>query len=666
MSISRLLPMLKRLLLALAAGVLCVCLLLGVLTGQSHAQTPEPTPPPPSLTAVAAPQPASVRVEKAIEPSGQLQPGQEGRIKILLTGDLLQACYGTPGKPIDAVVLIDTSPSAGAPVPGSNLARSQDILRSLWGQMDQPVYADVESPTPRVSRLALMTVDPGVTNVSINVRLPFTNTTSAIESAVSSLPNGADSGFADGINLAAKYLVEQGREDASPVLILLMHDSFFASQNTVQEAAREAASQVQVFVIGNTLNIQENEQLTSALVNVLTASENTSINPTAEDLRRLFVRATGSSENVAARSFRIYDEFIPAGLIDITGIEDGGRIEANRVVWDVPIVETSKSVELNYRFRVRPNVSGPIQTSTGAACLDCNGYLHTYLSSEGRPVNTPVATPELEIGAPEPEVTPDATPTSTPVLGPVPGPSPGTLAQPISESTPLPPWLLGLLLIPLLLILLWLLMRLLRRRSKSTPPAGVQRPTIPLQETVQVRQQQTPTGAEITPGSAPDDAALLQQLYAASAFTGHISTGLRGTGRSQASARVFKSSAELSAPGGLNLEAMGRMFTWQRQGQSDIEVPTSLLQKVLRERLSSRTPMAAMWTQQPADNATLEMRIGTTPDARQITVQPRSTYRTPAAGQKASLQAYWLNLQFINNFEQKSFLIFDAVELERN
>lgn len=117
---------------------------------------------------------------------------------------------------------------------------------------------------------------------------------------------------------------------------------------------------------------------------------------------------------------------------------------------------------------------------------------------------------------------------------------------------------------------------------------------------------------------------------------------------------------------GLDTEAMGRIFVWHRDDRTSIEVPTKLLQMVLRERLSPISPLVAVWTQQPADNATLEMRVARTPDEKQITVRPRSIYHIPSAGQSAPAKAYWLSIQFIDNADQKQILVLDAIELERS
>lgn len=289
-------------------------------------------------------------------------------------------CFGTPARPIDAVVVIDTSPSAGVPQPGSNLHQAQTILRSLWVQMDQPVYATAEDPAPQRSRLAIATIDIGVANATVNLSLPLTNTSSAIEAAIAGLTTGADSSFDTGIETAAQHLAKNVRPEAVPVLVIVFHDSFFALQNEVQAAAQRAlASGARVFVIGNRLNIRPEEQIGPEQAVPLVASpDDVYLDPTAQDLRRLFVSASGSDQTVAARGLLAFAEFAPAGLGAIVDqSDDGERISDSAVRWQIDQVRRDEQVAVQFDFRVNDNAAGQVNIASRVAGLDCNGFPFT-------------------------------------------------------------------------------------------------------------------------------------------------------------------------------------------------------------------------------------------------------------------------------------------------
>lgn len=670
--------------------VFCLSILMFLLVRSASAQTPVP----PSLTPVAGPAPQSVNLVKQITPSGALQAGQEVQVHIRLSGDSLPQCYGTPRQPIDAVVLLDTSPSAGKPIPGSNLFRAKQILHSLWAQMDQPVYAQFDDKAPQRSRLAIVTVDTGVTAPEIAVRLPLTDTTEVISHTIAAIDNGADSEFATGINRSLELLRDTARPAAQKVLILLFHDNFFALQPGVQEAIRQAPADTMVFIIINWLNVPSapnDERLQEADAVKLTSAERVVRDPSADDLRRLFVRAAGSDASVVARGFRVYDEISPAGLVDIIGIENGGRVENGRVVWDVSEVSSSQAVDLNYRFRVRTGVSSPLEVRTGAACLDCNGFLHTYLDQNGQPVTTPVVEETIVVGdAPTATLTPTSTPTPaaggattitrTPgPIGPISTPSFGFDWR----------WLL-LLLIPLIGLLLWWLRRHLerkrkrreedrRRREEEGRRREEERRRIEEErrrreqggngEEVRLPTPPGPTGDDIQEGGAVDDSALMARLRAAPVIAGRVPTGQRGFTRSSVRVQVFNTAKEMREKGGLNLSALGTpgsQFHWNEPGAQPPETTVAVdkLQGIIEERIAPKTPLLAVWTSEAADNATFEVKLQPNPAMKRVDAQVRSLYRSPQAGEPAPEKSYWIELRFLNNSAGNPIVAVPSVEVE--
>lgn len=638
----------------MALLLLLTCLLASPLP--TSAQVLEPTPVPPELTPVAPAQPDSIQMQRQVQLGDSLQPGEEVQFTFLLQGHALAGCFGTPLKPVDAVVLLDTSPSAGVAAPGSNLERAQVILRSLWTQMDQPIFRSADDTQPVLSRLGIVTVDTGVTAPEISVRLPLTHSLSAIQMTIDSLQNGADSSFDVGLQRAADLLAETGRAEATPVLIILLHDSFFATQEAVVGLARQAAESAEVFVIGNTLNIRAEERLSGEVAESLTVPDHVFIDPSAEDLRRLFVLASGSNDSIASRGISVFDEITPTNLIDAPfGIGSNGRVNGSQVVWDISEVISEEHVTLQYRFRVRPDAEGLLSASSGALYLDCNGFVQTGGDLLGRPldgvsfqIGTPVPTtsPSPSISPTPTDVAPDA---DVPLV-------PGDVDISVPEVNPPSPrlffgfpwWVLGLLLLLLLLALAWLFWRWLRR-----PPAIPQSPRAqPSAPTLSTRRyvgpQAASNGEQIEPGRATNNEVLLEQLRSAQVFRGRIVTGQSGAARSRVQVRAFDSPKAMGAIGGLNPESLGSCFLWQRSS-SETEVPTVVLRQVLEERVSATTPLLAVWTEQPTDNEDLQVEVRPNVAARQIDVQVHSIYRASTAGASGLRKSYWLELRFLNN-----------------
>ncbi len=648
------------------AAIVCLLALL-VSVPLAVAQTKGPIFEPPALASAAGPMPQSLRAERQADSSAPLAAGQERAFGITLTGQKLPDCFGAPARPIDAVVLLDTSPSAGRPAPGSNLDRSQQILRSLWIQMNQPVYSGINGPA-RNSRLGLVTVDTGITTADeVNVRLPLTDTTTVIETAIEGLSNGADSGFDKGIKQATELLARQGRPDAVPVLILLLHDNFFARQDAVKAQTIDASKWAQVFVVGNWLNIREEERLQEADARALAGGQDAHVflNPTAADLRRLFVIASGSDEDIISRELRVIEEITPFDQYDLVGLQGGGRLDGNRLVWNAQILHAGQSLEFGYRLRPLPSVMQALTAATTISWLDCNGFPQTRRLTTSVPMSVSPSSIPTQSSAmvPRQENKPTMTMTLT---------NTSTTGRSSDETTSqrqcvltiggvrLPCWVL-LLLIPLLALLL-LLFWPLRRRPKQTSKPGP--PIPPPPEVKQIGRKHSESGEDNLPGQASDDAALVAQLREASELNGRIPAGGYGFARSHVAVKVFETTADLNPAADWNLMGMGPSFVWQR-ADGEVIVKTSRLVEILQEQIGRKGPLVAVWTQEPVDNATLEVRTTSSESAKEIRIQARSVYYLPKAGQAAPEKAYQLQLRFLNKPGYK-VTVLPAMEIERS
>lgn len=136
---------------------------------------------------------------------------------------------------------------------------------------------------------------------------------------------------------------------------------------------------------------------------------------------------------------------------------------------------------------------------------------------------------------------------------------------------------------------------------------------------------------------------------AALSFSGSIPIQQSGPARGRMAFRVFQSKEELTGPGGLNLKDMGELFKWRQGGGEPKDVSTDDLQRVLKERVSKKTPLMAGWTREPTDNVEIELKHEVDTAARRIVVGAASRYRPPAAGQSQMTRAYWFELRFLEN-----------------
>ena len=645
--------------LLLSSGLMMACFgfivwFFGVSFEPVAAQ-PLATPAPPDLAPVVnGPQNSLEFLEPVLAPP-TLVAGDEAELRLGVRGLSSPACFGIPSKPLDAVVVIDTSPSAGSPEEGSNLWQTKSILKSLWSQMNQSVCTEADDASCQPSRLGMITVDIGQKGATVNARLPLTNTTETINQTIDQLPNGADSAFDLAIQEAQNLLDKQGRHDAAKAIVLLFHDKFFASEETVIATAQEVGRRYPLYIIGNTLNLREEEALTEAIAAQLSSSDHVFMNPSAEDLRRLFVLATGGTTESAGRAILMGTTFSPAALVSLWP-QDGGNVQDGRVLWHIDSIQSGETVRVSTLLRVFSKAVGnPIRYTTEMAYIDCNGLINRSggpqedISVSQEPTPTSESSPPTE--TPPPAVTP------TPHVGPTPTPR-----EPSSNPPhKIPPnlrfilWIIPILIIPLVL---YGICRLLGKCGRTQSSDGGRNGPPPPpngdngEENDASPKTPEPSGEEITPGVDPVDEAFRERLTRDLTIRCKIPTQQSGAHRSKTTINVFSTQDDWKkAIGGLDA-VLARMAS---VGQDEVILldedwktelargPVNVMREILQGRVSPQTPLIGFWTKEATDGAILEVRTKPDRSRKQISVQGRSIYRN-----MSDQRAFYLYLKFLS------------------
>lgn len=608
----------------LIVGLLCVWGLAVARVARAQEHFP--------LSPIATAQPQFIEIASSLQPS-------DGEIHgiVSLTPLALDGCFGIPGRPVDMMVLIDTSPSAGIPTPGSNFGRSQEILKSLWAQMNQMVCYGERAETCEPSRLGIVTVDPGVRNIEVNMRLPLTYTTTAIETAIDHLQNGADSGFDVGVEATAQMLKKTGRSSAAHAIVLLLHDSFFLSQSSVSEAINRASKHAQIFVIGNTLNIREAEQVTEELARQIAGISDVVIDPSPEELRRLFLKASGSEPGVLGRNIWVSVELSSEGEVEVVDAA-GGEVAENKIQWYIPtLYEHPKELQFQLRVPIESTTAQEkIRVSVTMTGIDCNGFRFSLSNLT-----------EKEVNISGPGVLPTATDTPlASTVSPTVSPTPAFVLSPSEEpAKSSKEWLMVLFIIPMLFIigLLWYIWRH-GQRVKPSPYPKLEAKVRPIKR-ANVERLATSKGKTIKPGRFEENVLLLERLRSAQEIIGRIPTQLRGPHRSRVLVCICTSVNDLKKGDSIHVEMMGSHFLWEN-GETR-EVPVALLQRILSERVSIHTPIIAVWTKEPTDNIAFSVSVKKDPASKVIKIQITSTYNPTRSD--TSTRSYWFYIKFIEN-----------------
>lgn len=384
-----------------AAFVVLLCVFL--FFQPSWAQEATPTSVPAIL--VASPVPYSLTISAKVDPSA-LIPGQEAGVIITLRGEDLAECFGVPGWPLDAIIYIDNSASAGVGL-GSKLEEAKDLALVLVDQMAQVVYTDPERP-PVHSRFGMVTASTVVTGVLTTIS-ELSEDIPAAQAAVRAIGSGADVALVEGIRLAVGELQAKVRPDSRQMMLTILHDDVPFTEDATQAAAQAQAAGIDLYIIalGDKAKISPNDE-----AETLVGPENIYYNPTPNDIRRLFIRATGGTPGVVVRGIKVIADLAPADAVSILSWGAGGAVEAGKLVWRVPEIGRGETVELTARIGIKPTAEiGRVELTTDAIYVDCNGYLVTGAGIPGIipvPIQSPTPTP-----LPTPTGVPTATPTPT-------------------------------------------------------------------------------------------------------------------------------------------------------------------------------------------------------------------------------------------------------------
>lgn len=423
--------------------------------------------------------------------SNLLVPGAGIAVKIELQGRPSDDCSGMPGRPVDALLVVDTSTSAGAG-PGSNLERSAQLAQALVDHFAQPVYRQPAASAEQ-SRVGLVVSQAGRTGAEPLLLQDLTEDYALVHTQLAALAPGGDTDIAAGIHLAAQRLT-QISQDRARAIVLLLHDNIALSEETRLAVQEVTADELTVFLIVNSLNLDVAKKITLELAAEVAPPERVFLDPDLSELRRLFIEASGGNRQVAG----------VVGLIDVwsgpdtppvvQSLDAGGQAGGGKVRWDAVRVAPDETAMLGYRVTVSDAAHGDLQLQANWAWLDCNGYLHMGAGSDVTTrfqiaTVTPPATIEAATEFPSRDANGGeiiGTPSSTPA-GALPiraaTREPGSLPPGLPQLPGLGwiglPW--WLLLIPLLLLLLLLIWWLLRRQRSAppilTPVAPGSRPT---------------------------------------------------------------------------------------------------------------------------------------------------------------------------------------------
>lgn len=362
-----------------------------------------PAPPPPTPT----PQPGvpgALAVDAKLDPT-PVVPGQEAIVTITLRGQDLPECAGIPGWPLDAILYVDNSASAGSGA-GSKLEQAKSLALVLVDQMAQPVYADSES-APALSRFGMVSASTVVTGVMTTIS-ELSEDFPAAQTAVGSISSGADVALVEGIQLAIAEMQAKARPNGRQMMLTVLHDDVPFTEDATQAAAQAQAAGIELYVIalGDKAQISPNDE-----AELIAGHDHVYYNPTAEDIRRLFIGATGGSVALSAKSIKLVADASSSNDVTIVSWGQGGALEDGNPTWRLKEIGKGDTADLTLTIGIKPAaVTGAVSIATQMRYIDCSGYLRIE------------AGPIIRTGIESPPVQPTDTPTPPP--GEVPAPAP--------------------------------------------------------------------------------------------------------------------------------------------------------------------------------------------------------------------------------------------------
>lgn len=411
-----------------------------------------------------------VNIARRLNPPA-LTAGGEARVTLRLRGTESEACQDIPGRPADVFLMFDVSSSAGLG-PGSNWEGTVAFTRALLDSLAQPIALDLQ--TVQTSQVGLITSRTVATGTIPLLQQPLTSDYEALRANLGNIAVGGDTDIAAGVQLAASELIKASAPGRERAIVLMLHDNVPLTDAAIKAIGDVRNQGIAVFMVANSQNIIPENRITAELAARAVAPTDFFPDPQPSDLRRLFIRATAGDPGAAVRAYHLEETWEPADAVELTDVTGpGGRVERNRVLWDVPRLARGETIEVGYTVRIHSGVTATsLQIGLGAAGIDCNGYRFSSLLEGGIGVTLgPTATPlflALNTSVPTPTPTPTMTPTPLgalviPDLPPTPTPSPlqrvpGPI-QPVfctARHWWMPAILFPLLLVLLVFLLLWL------------------------------------------------------------------------------------------------------------------------------------------------------------------------------------------------------------------
>jgi uncharacterized protein YkwD len=352
--------------------------------------TPTPTATP-STPAGVPPMPDSVQITKAPSPV-KFMTGQETEIRITLEGQDSLICRGIPGRPVDVMMVMDISDSAGFG-PGSNWERTVTNTLELLNQLSQPVQRQGISQLEQ-SQLGIITTQAGRLGPEPFLQQPLTSDYARLREVIKKIEPRGDTNIAAGVRMAASELAKQPAGRAQAILLML-HDNKAIVPDAIQ-AVEDVRSDVPIYLVANSLNIAKVDQITTKIASDLVDSDHFFPDPDSDQIRDLFISATEGDRDKVGKSIQIVDEWTPTGVLeffDVVGA--GGRVEGNRVVWDVPDIGKGETIPLSYKIRIPAGASVAVNEAGMVTLIDCNGYVgsRNLWAESTAPVTLPTTAP---------------------------------------------------------------------------------------------------------------------------------------------------------------------------------------------------------------------------------------------------------------------------------
>lgn len=442
-----------------------------------------------------APQPTPTYVPGPVSETLSLQHTLSGgpemyTMDLELQGVERDGCYGIPQKPVDAMLVFDSSSSAGTG-PDSNWAVTLSLTEILLNHQARPIYRQSVGEAPQYGKMGLITSQTGTLGPEPFLQQDLTGDFNLLRATLPTLIPTGDTDIAAGIDLAVERLLAQQQPDRAQIIVLMLHDNVAIEEQMISAVQQAESSGISVYIVANSKNLLSEKKLTLEIASRVVSSDHIYLDPALDQVLALFLQASEANKSASAGSIIVWENFLDPTLLNVTAADGpNARIETERITWQISTLPVNEVHPLGYDFRPTSTATSQnLQTETIVAWLDCNGYPQTVNLTDGFETLaiTPTTSGETDTGLDGTSTTSDTDIPQTPD-GPI-------IADPI-DTIPTPDpggsfiatywpvilaflkdwwWLLPLLL--LLLLLLWFLFRLFRKPAPEDivePPPLVQ------------------------------------------------------------------------------------------------------------------------------------------------------------------------------------------------